>query len=134
MEDGEVGIENAEQDNEKEEEEEVMAIDVDIYMVFSIRSPPNGSTATEEDMSAEWFRWLLPSIPYYSSILFELDHSDAFPQKRFHRVRKPSRPSRLSLLKSNPTYLIYSNRTSNKGLSLAGHYTRPAHGIVGEAT
>ena len=92
MEDGEVGIENAEQDNEKEEEEEVMAIDVDIYMVFPIRSPPNGSTATEEDMSAEWFRWLLPSIPYYSSILFELDHSDAFPQKDSTESENPPDP------------------------------------------
>ena len=62
VEDGEVGIENGKQDNEEEEKEEVMAIEVDIYVGFSIRSPPNGSTATEEHISAEWFRRLLPSI------------------------------------------------------------------------
>jgi len=70
MEDGEIGIENGKQDNEEEGDEEIMAIEVDIYMGFAIRSPPNGSTATEEHVSAQWFRWLLPSFPYYSSILF----------------------------------------------------------------
>jgi hypothetical protein len=71
VENGEVGIENGKQDNEKEGDEEIMAIEVDIYMGFSIRSPPNRSTATEEHISAERFRWLLPSLPYYSSILFQ---------------------------------------------------------------
>ena len=62
VEDGEVCIENGKQDNEEEEKEEVMAIEVDIYVGFLIRSPPNKSTATEEYISAEWFRRLLPSI------------------------------------------------------------------------
>ena len=71
MENGEVGIENGKQDNEEEGDEEIVAIEVDIDMGFPIRSPPNGSTATEEHISAEWFCWLLPSLPFYSSILFQ---------------------------------------------------------------
>lgn len=71
VEDGEVGIENGKQDNEEEGDEEIMAIEVDIDMGFPIRSPPNESTATEEHISAEWFRWLLPSLTFYSSVLFQ---------------------------------------------------------------
>ena len=99
MEYREVGIENAEQDNEEEGNEEVMAIELDIYMGFPIRLPPNGLTATEEHISAEWFRWLLPSIPYYSSILFGSDHCsplDASLQKRFQRVKNHPKPLRLT--------------------------------------
>ena len=71
MEDGKIGIKNGKQDNEEEGDEEIRAIEVDIYMYFPIRPPPNGSTATEEHISTQWFRWLLPSLPYYSSILFQ---------------------------------------------------------------
>lgn len=51
-----------------------MAIEIDIHMDFPILPPPNGSTTTEEYISADWFRWLLPSIRYYSPIVFGSDH------------------------------------------------------------
>ena len=63
MEDGEVGIENGKQDNEEEEEEKVMAIEVDVYVSFSIRPPADGSAATEKHIPRERLRWFLPSIP-----------------------------------------------------------------------
>ena len=70
MEDREIGVENGKQDNEEEQQEEVVAIEVDVYVGFSIRFSPNGSTATEENMPAGRFRWLLPPIPSRSPILF----------------------------------------------------------------
>lgn len=63
MEDREIGVENGKQDNEEEGEEEVMAVDVDVYVGFPILLPPNGSAAAEEHISAEWARWPLSSIP-----------------------------------------------------------------------
>jgi hypothetical protein len=93
MEDREVSVQNGKQDNEEEREEEVMAIEVDIYMVFSVCPPPNGSTATGDHISGGGFRWVLPPFPFFSSILFGFDHCSpwgGFMQKRFHHSRKPS--------------------------------------------
>ena len=73
-----------------------MAIEVDIHIGFPIHLPANGSTTAEEHISAEWFRWLLAPIPYYSSILFGFDHfssSDSFLQKRFQRAKKTTKDS-----------------------------------------
>ena len=74
VEDREVGIENGKQDNEEEREQEVMAIDVDKHMGFPIRFPANGPTAAGENIFGEWFGWLLPSIPDYSSVFIGFDH------------------------------------------------------------
>ena len=92
MEDREVSVQNGKQDNEEEGEEEVMAIEVDIYMVFSVCPPPNGSTATEDHISTGGFRWVPAPIPNYSSILFGSDHCspwDGFLQKRFQSDNGP---------------------------------------------
>lgn len=69
-----------------------MAIEIDIHMGFPILSPPNGSTTTEEYEPAEWFRWLLPSIRYYSPIVFASDHCsllDISGQKQFQLDNGP---------------------------------------------
>jgi len=54
VENREVGIENREQDDEEKEEKEVMAIEVNMDMGFSISPSPNRSTTPREDVSAEW--------------------------------------------------------------------------------
>jgi len=74
MEDREIGVENGKQDNEEEQQQEVVAIEVNVYVAFSIRFSPNRSPATEENISAGRFRRLLPPIPSRSPILFELGH------------------------------------------------------------
>jgi hypothetical protein len=89
MEEREVGIEDRKQDNEEKGEKKVMAIEIDIHMGFSIRPPPNGLTTAEDHIPAEWFRWLLASIPYYSFIFFRSDHFsplDACLQNRFQHI------------------------------------------------
>jgi hypothetical protein len=92
MEDREVSVQNGKQDNEEEREEEIMAIEVDIYMVFSVCPPPNRSTATGGHISDGGFGWVLPSFPFFSSILFGFDHClpwDGFLQKRFQSDNGP---------------------------------------------
>ena len=74
MKDGEIGIEDGKQDDEEKEEENVMAIEVDVYVGFSISPPADGSTAAEKHIPRERLRWLLPSVPSVSSILFESSH------------------------------------------------------------
>jgi hypothetical protein len=105
MEDREVSVQNAEQDNEEEGEQEVRAIEVDIHMGFPVRLSPNPSTATEVQISAGGTRWLLASIPHYSSILFGFNHfspSDLLLQKRFQSDDGPLKGIQRAELNINP--------------------------------
>jgi hypothetical protein len=62
MKDGEVRIENGEQDNDEEGEEEVMTIEIDIEMGFPILVPPHSSAPTEKHILAQRPRWLFASV------------------------------------------------------------------------
>jgi len=105
MEDREVSVQNGKQDNEEEGKQEVRAIEVDIHIGFPVRLSPNPSTATEVQISAGRLRWLLASIPHYSSILFGCDHfspTDACLQKRFRSDDGPLKGIQRAELYINP--------------------------------
>lgn len=108
MKDREVGVENGKEDNEEEGEEEVMAIDVDVYVGFPIRLSPNGSTATEEHMPAERARWALSSILSRSPIFFPLSHDSPrglFCKNNSKQPEKPFKNVRLSFYRLiSPVY------------------------------
>ena len=56
MEDGKVKVENRKQENERQGKEQPLVIPVNVQVCFPVRLPPNGLTASIENVFAERFR------------------------------------------------------------------------------
>ncbi len=76
MENRKVRIDNREQENEKQGQEDFVAIAVDIQVPLSIGLPPNGLTAATERVLADWPGCPLASILDDPSLFFDLHISE----------------------------------------------------------